>query len=158
MGLHFPYPPQRNPIVELVRTPETTDLTCRTVAGFLRSVGKEPVEVDNHCGLITTRMILPLINEAFHLVMEGVAGAADIDRTMKMSSGMLIPPLELADRMGLDVVLRTLDNCCKEFGDGKFRPCPLLQRLVREGRLGAKTGAGVYEYRHGAKVLPVVNQ
>lgn len=158
MGVHFPYPPERNPIVELVSTSETTDSTRRRVREFLRSLGKEPIEVDNHCGLVSTRMMLPLINEAFHMVMEGVAGAADVDRTMKMASGMSIPPLELADRMGLDVVLQALNNCSAEFGDGKFRPCPLLQRMVREGRLGMKTGAGVFEYRLREKVLPVDRQ
>jgi len=151
MGVHFAFPAHRVPVVEVVRTAATSEATERAVRGFLTALGKRVIEVRDTPGLVSARMLLPFINEAFSLVLEGVARADDVDRAMKNVCGMAMPPLEMADRMGLDEVARMLDSLFQESGDVRYRPSPLLRKLVREGRLGVKTGGGVFDYPDGER-------
>ncbi len=113
---------------------------------FCRSLGKEPIEVNEAPGFVVNRVLVPAMNEAFNLLMEGVASAEDIDKAMKLGTNWPMGPLELADYTGLDIGLDVMEVMHRETGDPKFRPSPLLRKYVRAGRLGRKTGRGVYEY------------
>jgi 3-hydroxybutyryl-CoA dehydrogenase len=148
IGAHFLNPVTRVKLVELVRGLETSGETYQEIRGFLIRLGKTPIEVYEYPGYVTTRVILPMINEAMHVVMEGVASAEDVDIAMKLGYNMEIGPLALADRMGLDEVMKWMDYLFRELGDLKYRPCPVLRKKVREGDLGVKTGRGFFEY-HG---------
>jgi 3-hydroxybutyryl-CoA dehydrogenase len=146
VGLHFINPVPKTRVAEIIRGTKTTTETVETVKQFAELIGKTPIEVNEYPGYVTTRIILPMINEAIHVVMEGVATAEDVDKAMKMGYSMEAGPLSLADRMGLDEVKRWLDHLFAELGELKFRPCPLLRRMVRAGRLGVKTGEGFFKY------------
>lgn len=148
IGAHFLNPVTRVKLVELVRGLETSERTYQEIRGFLVRVGKTPIEVYEYPGYVTTRVILPMINEAMHVVMEGVATAEDVDIAMKLGYQLEIGPLALADRMGLDEVMKWMDYLFRELGDLKYRPCPILRKKVREGELGVKTGRGFFDY-HG---------
>ena len=148
IGAHFLNPVSRVKLVELVRGLETSKDTYEEIRGFLVRLGKTPIEVYEYPGYVTTRVILPMINEAMHVVMEGVASAEDVDIAMKLGYQLEIGPLALADRMGLDEVMKWMDYLFRELGDLKYRPCPILRKKVREGELGVKTGRGFFEY-HG---------
>lgn len=145
-GLHFVNPVPRTRVAEVVRGLETSAETVALVKGFARKIGRVPIEVFESPGYVTTRVILPLINEAVHVVMEGVASAADVDHAMKLGYNLEAGPLTLADRMGLDEVLASMEHLLRELGDPKYRPCPLLRKLVRAGKLGVKTGEGFFSY------------
>lgn len=150
LGLHFLTPVPTVPLVEVVRGLGTSDQTFRDALDFLRLLGKTGIEVFESPGYVTTRVILPFINEAMHVVMEGVATAAAVDTSMRLGYGMPLGPLALADRMGLDEVMRWMQHLFDELGDLKYRPCPLLRKMVRAGRLGVKAGGGFFEYdEHG---------
>jgi 3-hydroxybutyryl-CoA dehydrogenase len=146
LGLHFVTPVPTVPLVEVVRGLTTSDQTLRDAVEFVRLLGKTPIEVFESPGYVSTRVILPFINEAMHVVMEGVASVEDVDTSMRLGYGMPLGPLALADRMGLDEVSRWMQHLFDELGDLKYRPCPLLRKMVRAGRLGVKSGAGFYEY------------
>ncbi len=146
IGLHFLLPVPRVPLVEMVRGLKTSDATFKAAQDFVRVLGKTGVEVYEYPGYVTTRGILPFLNEAMHIVMEGVATAEAVDTSMKLGYGLPIGPLALADRMGLDEVNRWMEYLFRELGDLKYRPCPLLRKMIRAGQLGVKTGKGFFEY------------
>jgi 3-hydroxybutyryl-CoA dehydrogenase len=146
VGMHFLFPVTTTRVVEVVRGQLTTDDVYDRAIEFARLLGKIPIKVFEMPGFVTTRVLLPLINEAMHVVMEGVADAAEVDLAMKMGYDFHIGPLEWADRTGLDRVLNWMKHLHNESGEPRFRPCPLLKRLVRAGLLGAKTGRGFFEY------------
>jgi 3-hydroxybutyryl-CoA dehydrogenase len=146
IGLHFLQPVPKVPLVEVVRGLGTSDQTFRAILDFVRVLGKTGVEVFEYPGYITTRVILPFLNEAMHVVMEGVATAEAVDTSMKLGYGLPVGPLSLADRIGLDEVNRWMQHLFGELGDLKYRPCPLLRKMIRAGRLGVKSGEGFFEY------------
>ena len=146
IGVHFLNPVTRVKLVELVRGLQTSSETYQQVREFLLRLGKTPIEVYEYPGYVTTRVILPMINEAMHVVMEGVASADDVDIAMKLGYNMEVGPLGLADRMGLDEVMKWMDYLFSKLGDLKYRPCPILRKKVREGELGVKSGRGFFDY------------
>jgi 3-hydroxybutyryl-CoA dehydrogenase len=149
IGLHFLHPVPRVPLVEVVRGLATSDATYRAALDFVRVIGKTGVEVFEYPGYITTRVILPFLNEAMYVVMEGVASAEAVDTSMRLGYGLPVGPLALADRMGLDEVMRWMQHLFVELGDVKYRPCPLLRKMIRAGHLGVKSGKGFFEYPEG---------
>jgi 3-hydroxybutyryl-CoA dehydrogenase len=146
IGLHFLMPVPRVPLVEMVRGLSTSDATFAGAREFVRLLGKTGIEVFEYPGYVTTRTILPFLNEAMHIVMEGVASADAVDTSMKLGFGLPVGPLALADRMGLDEVNRWMQYLFDELGDLKYRPCPLLRKMIRAGHLGVKSGRGFFEY------------
>ncbi|MBI5471410.1 MAG: 3-hydroxybutyryl-CoA dehydrogenase [Ignavibacteriae bacterium] len=146
IGMHFLNPVPQVPLVEIVRGMKTSDETYKLVKRFGERIGKTPVEVFEYPGFITTRSILPFLNEAMHILMEGIASAEAIETAMKLGYGMQTGPLEMADGIGLDEVLMWMETLHHELGESRFRPCPLLRRMVRERRLGKKVGEGFFKY------------
>jgi 3-hydroxybutyryl-CoA dehydrogenase len=153
IGMHFLHPVPQVPLVEVVRGMNTSDETFLLVKAFAKRIGKTPVEVFEYPGFITTRTILPMLNEAMHVLMEGIAKAEDIDIAMRLGYGMQTGPLEMADSMGLDEVLMWMETLFHELGEPRYRPCPLLRRMVRERKLGKKTGEGYFKYNEDGKRL-----
>ena len=151
IGMHFLNPVPKVPLVELVRGTKTSDKTFDTMKKFAERIGKTVVEVFEYPGFVTTRIIVPLLNEAMHALMEGVATAEGIDTAMKLGYNFQYGPLELADMMGLDEVLAWMESLFHELGEAKYRPCPLLRRMVREGKLGRKSGEGFFKYNDQGK-------
>ena len=146
VGVHFLHPVTKVKLVELIRGLQTSDATYQQVREFLINLGKTPIEVYEYPGYVTTRIILPMINEAMQVVLEGVASAEDVDTAMKLGYNMEVGPLALADRMGLDEVMKWMEHLFRELGDLKYRPCPILRMKVRAGHLGVKSGKGFFEY------------
>ena len=146
IGLHFLQPVPKVPLVEVVRGLGTSDSTYRQALDFVRVLGKTGIEVFEYPGYVTTRVILPFLNEAMHVVMEGVATPEAVDTSMKLGYGLPVGPLALADRIGLDEVNRWMQYLFEELGDLKYRPCPLLRKMIRAGHLGVKSGRGFFEY------------
>lgn len=147
IGLHFLPPVTKIPLVELVRGFTTSQETIELIREFAtQHLGKTVVTVYEYPGYLTTRIIVPLLNEAMHVLMEGIASAEDIDTAIKLGYGFNIGPLALADLMGLDEVMRWMENLLSELSDHKYNPCPLLRKLVRAGHLGRKTGQGFFKY------------
>jgi 3-hydroxybutyryl-CoA dehydrogenase len=146
IGMHFLTPVPKIPVVELVRGLKTSNETYLKVKKFAETIEKTAVEVYEYPGHITTRVIIPLLNEAMHVLMEGVATAEGIDTAMRLGFNFNMGPLALADMMGLDVVMDWMETLFRELGDLKYKPCPILRKLVREGHLGRKTGKGFFEY------------
>lgn len=146
IGMHFfnPVPVMR--LVEIVRGQRTTDATFEAVDELARDLGKEPVKVEDYPGFVSNRILMPMINEAVFCVMEGVAEPEDIDTVMKLGMNHPMGPLTLADFIGLDVCLDILEVLHGDLGDDKYRPCPLLRRMVTAGQLGRKTGEGFFPY------------
>jgi 3-hydroxybutyryl-CoA dehydrogenase len=153
IGMHFLNPVPKVPLVEIVRGMKTSNETYDMVKQFARRIGKTPVEVFEYPGFITTRTILPMLNEAMHVLMEGIAKPHDIDTAMKLGYAMDQGPLEMADSMGLDEVLMWMETLWQELGEPRYRPCPLLRRMVREGKLGKKVGEGFFKYNEDGKRL-----
>ncbi len=149
VGMHFFNPAPVMKLVEVIRGSETSDETVEFAMQLSRKLGKEPVEVKESAGFVVNRLLVPMMNEAFNLLLESVASPEDIDKAMKLGTNMPMGPLELADFTGLDVGLAVMEVLQRESGDPKFRPSPLLRQLVRAGRLGRKTGRGVYDYGGG---------
>jgi 3-hydroxybutyryl-CoA dehydrogenase len=146
VGMHFFNPVPLMPLVEVIRGLQTDDATARAVSRLAERLGKTPVSARNSPGFVVNRILIPMINEAFFVLAEGVASAEEIDAGMKLGANHPIGPLALADLVGLDVCLSIMDVYLKDFGDAKYRACPLLRELVAAGRLGRKTGHGVYRY------------
>lgn len=153
IGMHFLNPVTKVRLVELVRGLKTSDETFNKVKQFAEALGKTVIETYEYPGFVTTRVILPMLNEAMHVLMEGVASAKDIDIALKLGYNHPVGPLEMADSMGLDEVHAWMETLFHELGDLKYRPCPLLRRLVREGKLGKKTGEGFFKYNELGKKI-----
>lgn len=149
VGMHFITPASTVKIVEVVRGVETNDASYDFVIKFVKMVEKTPITINESPGHISSRLIVPLINEACDLIMEGVSSVQCIDLTMKMGYGLLYGPFELADRIGLDKLLKWMDNLYAEFGNHQYKPSPLIKRLVRAGYYGKKNGRGFYKYEDG---------
>jgi 3-hydroxybutyryl-CoA dehydrogenase len=146
IGMHFMNPVPVMQLVEVIRGHATTDETTRTVMETASSLGKTPVEVNDYPGFVANRILMPMINEAIFCVMEGVAQPEAIDTVMRLGMAHPMGPLTLADFIGLDVCLAILEVMHRGLGDDKYRPCPLLRRMVAAGHLGRKTGRGFYHY------------
>lgn len=146
VSLHFISPAADVPVVEVARSLYTTDEAYKKVCKFARLLGKRIIPVIESPGIISTRLIAPMINEACEILMEGVADMEDIDATMKIGYGFPYGPFEMADKIGIDVVVRWLDNLYKEFGDIKYKASPMLKKRVRANHLGRDTGMGFYQY------------
>lgn len=146
VGLHFFNPVPVMQLVEVIAAPSTSEETVSRVQDLARQLGKTPVLVKDSPGFLVNRMLIPLINEAAFLLMEGVSTAEDIDTAMRLGANHPIGPLALADMIGLDVCLAIMETLQAELGEDKYRPCQLLRRMVRAGYLGRKTGHGFYRY------------
>ena len=147
IGMHFMNPVPIMQLVEVIRGQETSDDTCRTVMNMARELDKTPVEVLDYPGFVSNRILMPMINEAIFALMEGVGSRESIDTVMRLGMNHPMGPLTLADFIGLDVCLNILRVLQEGFGDPKYRPCPLLIRMVDAGLLGKKSGRGFYDYR-----------
>ncbi len=153
IGMHFQNPVHKMKLVEVIRGLKTSDETFQKVKELALTLGKVPIEVYESPGYVTTRLILPIINEAMQLVLEGVASPEDVDRAMVLGFGFEAGPLTLADRIGLDEIKRWNEHMYQETGDHKFLPCPLIRKMIRENRLGVKTGQGFFKYdERGRKI------
>jgi 3-hydroxybutyryl-CoA dehydrogenase len=146
IGMHFMTPVPVMKLVELIRAQDTSDETAARVGNIAESLGKTPVQVNDYPGFVANRVLLPMINEAVFCVMEGVAEPEAIDTVMKLGMAHPMGPLALADFIGLDVCLAILEVMHEGLGDPKYRPCPLLRRMVAAGHLGRKSGRGFFTY------------
>jgi 3-hydroxybutyryl-CoA dehydrogenase len=147
IGMHFMNPVPVMQLVEVIRGYATTDATTRSVMQTAAALGKTPVEVNDYPGFVANRVLMPMINEAIFCVMEGVAAPEAIDTVMKLGMAHPMGPLALADFIGLDVCLAILEVLQTGLGDDKYRPCPLLRKMVAAGYLGRKSGRGFYQYQ-----------
>jgi 3-hydroxybutyryl-CoA dehydrogenase len=147
IGMHFMNPVPVMQLVEVIRGHATSDATTRAVVETARALGKVPVEVQDYPGFAANRILMPMINEAIYVVMEGVASVEAVDAVMKLGMAHPMGPLTLADLIGLDVCLAILEVMHRGLGDPKYRPCPLLRRMVAAGHLGRKTGKGFHTYQ-----------
>lgn len=146
IGLHFFQPVPRMKPVELVKGLTTSEETAQVVTKVAESMGKTVINVKESPGLVWNRIFVPMMNEAIYTLMEGLATAQEIDMLARLANASPIGPLALADLIGLDTLLMIMEVLHHEFGDSKYRPCPLLRKMVRAGYIGRKTGKGFFEY------------
>lgn len=146
IGMHFMNPVPMMNLVEIIRGHHTSDETLLTVKSVAERLGKTSTTSQDFPGFIANRVLMPMINEAFYAMMEGVASPSDIDLTMRLGCNLPMGPLQLADLIGLDTCLAIIAVMHEGLGDDKYRPCPLLRKYVEAGLLGRKTNAGVYTY------------
>ncbi len=147
MGVHFFYPAPVMKLVELIRGIATDNSTYETAKNFAIDIGKQVVDAPEYPGFIVNRVLVPMQNEAAFLVMEGCK-PEDVDNAMKLGANFPMGPLELTDFVGIDVMLATMNGLYNGFKDSKYRPCPLLENMVKAGHLGRKTGIGFYKYEN----------
>jgi 3-hydroxybutyryl-CoA dehydrogenase len=152
IGIHFILPVHRSHVIEVVRGINSSEEAFQQVIKFAGMINKRIIRVNESPGNIVTRMLVTTINEACEILMEGVASVADIDTAMKESSGNIYGPFEMADRIGLDKILKYMDNLYQEFGDKKYKPSPIIKRLVRANYYGRITNRGFYNYESGRAV------
>ena len=157
LGVHFLEPVEKTRIIEVMRCMRTSDKTLETFTRFARMINKRGITIHESPGNISTRILLPVFNEACEVLMEGVASVQDIDDTMKEIMGYNIGPFELADKIGLDKVLKYMDNLYAEYGERKYKASPILKRLVRADFLGKHTGKGFYNYESGKPVSNTIS-
>jgi len=152
IGLNFTYPVAKRELVQIIRGLKTSDSTYQFAKDFVESMSKTGIQVFESPGHVTVRLMMPLINEAINIIMEGVASEEDVDTAMRLGFDFPYGPLEMADRMGLDAVLRVSEAMYKDYGDVRYRPALTLKKLVRAGHLGEKTGQGFFNYENGERV------
>lgn len=157
IGLHFVLPIDQVQIVEVVRTISTNDHTMNCIIKLMKMLERELIEVQESPGNISTRMIVPLINEACAILLEGVADVVQIDKTIKNTTGLISGPFEMADTIGLDKLLKWMENLYNEFGDIRYKPSPFIKRLVRAGMVGRRVGEGFYLYKDGKRIQKTGN-
>ncbi|MDQ7825486.1 MAG: 3-hydroxyacyl-CoA dehydrogenase NAD-binding domain-containing protein [Candidatus Eremiobacteraeota bacterium] len=146
IGMHFMSPVPQMQLVEVINGAATSKETTDRIVSLCEKLDKTPVVVEDYPGFVSSRLIITMINEAIYTLMEGVATKEGIDMVMKLGMNHPMGPLSLADYVGLDVVLAAMETLYKGFGDSKYRPCPLLVKMVKAGFLGKKSGRGFYEY------------
>ncbi len=146
IGMHFFNPAPVMKLIEVTKGASTSDQTYELIMALSEKLGKDPITVNEAPLFVVNRILVPMINEAAYVFMEGVASAEDIDKGMKLGANHPIGPLALADLVGIDVLLLVQDTLYKETGDSKYRACPLIRKMVRAGHLGRKSGRGFYSY------------
>ena len=146
IGMHFFNPVPAMKLVEVIKGFATDEAVNKEIIEMAEKIGKTPVQVEEGPGFVVNRILLPMINEGIGILADGLASAEDIDKAMKLGAGHPMGPLALADLIGLDVCLAIMETLYSEFGDSKYRPHPLLRKMVRSNNLGMKTGKGFFEY------------
>jgi len=153
IGMHFLNPVPKVSIVEVVKGLETSDETVIRTKAFAEKIGKRPIEVYEYPGFVTTRVIVPFLNEAMYVLLEGIASAEDIEVAMKLGYNLQIGPLELADTIGLDELLHWMQELWNALGEPRYRPCPILRQKVRDKKFGKKSCEGFFKYdKDGNKI------
>ena len=155
VGMHFFNPADRMKLIEVIAGVNTPAETVEAIKKISVEIGKTPVQVNEAAGFVVNRILIPMINEAAFIKMEGVSDIAGIDAAMKLGANHPMGPLELGDFIGLDICLAIMDVLYKETGDSKYRACPLIRKMVRGGNLGAKSGKGFYVYNADRTKTPV---
>ena len=155
IGMHFFNPADRMKLVEVIAGVNTPDETVEEIIKISKEIGKTPVQVNEAAGFVVNRILIPMINEAAFIKMEGVSDIAGIDAAMKLGANHPMGPLELGDFVGLDICLAIMDVLYNETGDSKYRACPLIRKMVRGGNLGVKSGKGFYVYNADRTKTPV---
>ncbi len=158
IGMHFMNPVPIMKLVEIIRGYNTSDEVTKTIMELSKTLGKDPVEVNDYPGFVANRILMPMLNESIETLYNGVAGVTEIDTVMKLGMAHPMGPLQLADFIGLDVCLSILNVMYEGFKNPKYAPCPLLVNMVRAGKLGVKSGEGFYDYSENRKAENVAKQ